>query len=160
MSPVRFSLSALSEGRWYEHVIRFVLGGAVTTFTGYISSRYGASVGGIFLGLPAIFCASATLIEKHEVRRKREAGFAGARRGRQAAALDAAGAPLGAIGMLCFASVFALLARSNIPITFMVASFAWVVTSIAAWYLRRKSRLVRSSRIGKKAGGSAHSRGG
>ncbi|WP_312017208.1 DUF3147 family protein [Bradyrhizobium jicamae] len=107
-------------------MIRFVLGGAVTAFTGFISSRYGTSVGGRFLGLPAVFCASATLIEKQEGRRKREAGFAGARRGRQAAALDAA-------GMLCFAIVFALLVQSNIPIAFSVASFAWVVSSIAAW---------------------------
>jgi hypothetical protein len=77
--------------------------GAATVFTGLIGSRYGASVGGLFLALPAIFCASATLIEKHEIRRKREAGLVGSRRGREAAALDAAGAGLGSIGMLsCF----------------------------------------------------------
>ena len=40
---------------------------------------------------------------KHEIRRKREAGLAGERRGQEAAALDAAGAALGAIGMLAFA---------------------------------------------------------
>src|SRR5262249_7072198 len=42
-------------------------------------------------------CASATLIEKHEIRRKRKAGLAGVRRGQQAAALDAAGAALGSV---------------------------------------------------------------
>jgi hypothetical protein len=62
-TPIRISSSSLREGRWYEYVIRFALGGAATVFTGIISSRYGASVGGLFLALPAIFCASATLIE-------------------------------------------------------------------------------------------------
>src|SRR6185295_10511753 len=99
MTPIRFSPSSLKEGRWYEYVVRFALGGAATIFTGLISSRYGASVGGLFLALPAIFCASATLIEKHEIRKKKEAGLAGERRGQQAAALDAIGAALGALGM-------------------------------------------------------------
>jgi Protein of unknown function (DUF3147). len=58
MIPIRFSPSSLREGRWYEYLIRFALGGAATVFTGLVSSRYGASVGGLFLALPAIFCAS------------------------------------------------------------------------------------------------------
>jgi hypothetical protein len=95
--PLRVFPSVLQEGRWYEYLIRFALGGAATAFTELISSRYGASIGGLFLSLPAIFCASATLIEKHEIRRKEEAGLSGVRRGRQAAALDATGAGLGAL---------------------------------------------------------------
>ena len=114
MTPIRFSPSSLQEGRWYEYLIRFALGGAATVFTGLISSRYGASIGGLFLALPAIFCASATLIEKHEIRRKREAGLDGESRGREAAALDAAGAALGALGMLAFAIVFSLMVESSI----------------------------------------------
>ena len=106
MTPIRFSPSSLKEGRWYEYLIRFVLGGAATVFTGLVSSRYGAFIGGLFLALPAIFCASATLIEKHEIRRKREAGLVGERRGQMAAAVDAAGAALGALGMLAFAVAF------------------------------------------------------
>jgi hypothetical protein len=47
MTPIRLSLSAL-QGRWYEYLIRFALGGAATVFTGLISSRYGASIGGLF----------------------------------------------------------------------------------------------------------------
>lgn len=62
-------------------------------------SRYGPSVGGLFLALPAVFCASATLIEKHEIRRKREAGVAGKRRRQLAAAVDAAGAALGMLAL-------------------------------------------------------------
>lgn len=82
MTPIRFSPSSLREGRWYEYLIRFALGGAVTVFTGLISSRYGPSVGGLFLALPAIFCASATLIEKH-ASGKRALSAKGAGRARQ-----------------------------------------------------------------------------
>ena len=106
MSPIRFSPSSLKEGRWYEYLIRFALGGAATVFTGLVSSRYGAFIGGLFLALPAIFCATATLIENHEIRRKREAGLAGERRGQMAAAVDSAGAGLGAIGMWLLRSSF------------------------------------------------------
>jgi hypothetical protein len=154
MTLIRFSRSSLREGRWYEYLIRFALGGAVTVFTGLISSRYGPSVGGLFLALPAIFCACATLIEKHEIRRKREAGFAGERRGQGAAALDAAGAALGALGMLSFAIVFSLI----VLIAFIGASLAWLVVSVAAWCVRRKMRSVRKARTAEKNGGSAVSR--
>jgi hypothetical protein len=155
MTPIRFSPSSLREGRWYEYLIRFALGGAATVFTGLISSRYGASIGGLFLALPAIFCASATLIEKHEIRRKREAGLTGERRGREAAALDAAGAALGAIGMLIFAGAFWLLVESSVAAAFIGASLAWLVVAIAAWFVRRKMRSVRRP---EKASGSAISR--
>jgi Protein of unknown function (DUF3147) len=83
ISPIRFSPSSLKEGRWYEYLVRFALGGAATVFTGLISSRYGAPVGGLFLALPAIFCASATLVEKHKIRRKQEAGLDGRQRERR-----------------------------------------------------------------------------
>lgn len=52
-TPITFSLSSLREGRWYEYLVRFALGGAATVFAGLISSRYGASIGGLFLALPA-----------------------------------------------------------------------------------------------------------
>jgi hypothetical protein len=153
MTPIRMSLSSLREGRWYEYIIRFVLGGAATVFAGLVSSRYGASIGGLFLALPAIFCASATLIEKHEIRRKREAGLAGVRRGQEAAALDAAGAALGSFGMLAFAIGFSLMVKSSIPAAFMGASLAWLIVAVAAWHARRNARSIRH-----KAGGSAMSR--
>jgi nitrate/nitrite transporter NarK len=151
MTPIRFSPSSLKEGRWYEYLIRFALGGAATVFTGFVSSRYGAFIGGLFLALPAIFCASATLIEKHEIRRKREAGLAGERRGQMAAAVDSAGAALGAIGMLAFAIVFSLTTETSIAFAFLGASFAWLVISVAAWYVRRKTRSVRRVRTEQKS---------
>jgi hypothetical protein len=158
MTPVRFSPSSLREGRWYEYLTRFALGGAATVFTGLVSSRYGASLGGLFLALPAIFCASATLIEKHESRRKRQAGLAGERRGKDAAALDAAGAALGALGLLAFAIVFSLVVESTIPAAFVVASLVWLIVSVSAWYLRRNMRSARRACTAGKTSGSAISR--
>jgi hypothetical protein len=130
---VRVSISSLKDSRWYEYVIRFALGGIATVVTGVISSRYGPSVGGLFLALPAVFCASATLIESHERRRKREAGMAGDRRGRQAAALDAAGAALGSIGMLAFAVTFRLVVERQIVAAFAAGLCAWAVVAFLAW---------------------------
>jgi hypothetical protein len=111
-----------------------------------VSSRCGASIGGLFLALPAIFCASATLIEKHEIRRKREAGLDGRRRGEEAAALDAADAVLGAFGTLALAVTFSLTVQDSVPAAFIAASLAWAVVSIAGWCARRKMRTVRRLR--------------
>lgn len=141
---VRLSASSLKEGRWYEHLVRFGLGGAATVFAGLIASAFGPSVGGLFLALPAIFCASATLIEQHEIRRKREAGLSGIRRGQQAAALDAAGAALGSLGLLAFAISFGAIVRESAVGAFVAASLAWLAVSVLAWLLRRKLRLTRA----------------
>ncbi|HEU4357476.1 MAG TPA: hypothetical protein VFR54_03395, partial [Xanthobacteraceae bacterium] len=103
----------------------------------------GASVGGLFLALPAIFCASATLIASHEERRKQKAGRSGQRRGQQAAALDAAGAALGSLGMLAFALTFWLLIEQERLVTFVAALAAWAVISVAAWWIWRRIRASR-----------------
>jgi Protein of unknown function (DUF3147) len=68
---VQLKLSALRETRWYEYLTRFALGGTMTVIAGLIAARFGPIVGGLFLAFPAIFPASATLIEKH-VRERRE----------------------------------------------------------------------------------------
>jgi Protein of unknown function (DUF3147) len=70
--------------------LRFVLGGLATIVAGLIAEHWGPLVGGLFLAFPAIFCATATLIEKHERERKQNCGLAGHRRGSDAAGLDAA----------------------------------------------------------------------
>ena len=102
---VQFKPSALRQTRWYEYLVRFVLGGAMTVVAGLIAARFGPVVGGLFLAFPAIFPASATLIEKHVRQRKEKAGLPGARRGKEAAALDAAGAALGSFGLAAFGLV-------------------------------------------------------
>jgi hypothetical protein len=140
---VKLSLSSLKRIHWHDYVTRFVLGGAATAATGLISARFGPSVGGLFLALPAIFCASATLIERHERRAKQRFGLKGTRRGEQAAALDAAGAALGSAGLIAFAAAFSLLVPTSVPAAFAVALAAWTAVSVSAWLIRRKLRIVR-----------------
>src|ERR1051325_4555178 len=99
LMPVQFDLSALKNTRWYELVIRFLLGGLITAATGIIGKEYGASVGGLFLAFRVIFPASATLIDKHEKEKKQSAGLEGRSRARQLVSVDAAGAAMGSVGL-------------------------------------------------------------
>ena len=94
---VTFDLSTLAETRWYEYGVRFLFGGAITVIAGLLAKRFGPVFGGLFLAFPAIFPASATLVEEHEREKKRKAGITNTSRGRQAAALDARGAAIGSI---------------------------------------------------------------
>jgi hypothetical protein len=137
---VKLSSSALKQTRWYEYGVRFLLGGLATVFTGIVGASFGVPVGGLFLALPAIFCASATLIESHERRRKEKAGLSGRRRGQQAAALDAAGAGLGSIGLATFAATFYALGSTNAVGALAAAILVWAAVSASAWWLRRKLR--------------------
>ncbi len=134
---VSFNVSALRETRWYEYLIRFALGGAMTVATGIIATRFGPVVGGLFLAFPAIFPASATLIEKHERERKEKAGLAGARRGKEAAALDAAGATLGSLGLAAFALIIWLMVEQAPYLALVLATSGWLVVAVLAWILRR-----------------------
>ena len=111
---VKLSSSSLKQTHWYEFGIRFLLGGLATVFAGIVGARFGVAIGGLFLALPAIFCASATLIGSHERRTKEKAGLSGRRRGRQAAALDAAGAGLGSIGLAAFGATFYALVTTSV----------------------------------------------
>ncbi|MBR1179403.1 DUF3147 family protein [Bradyrhizobium sp. KB893862 SZCCT0404] len=154
---VQMSPSALKQTRWYEYGIRFVLGGLATVLAGAMGARFGTAVGGLFLALPAIFCASATLIESHERRGKEKAGLDGRRRGREAAALDAAGAALGSAGLVAFAAVFYVTVSVNSAAAFAVAILAWAVVSVSAWWSRRKFRTV-SHRRSSNSWRSAHRR--
>jgi apolipoprotein N-acyltransferase len=100
----------------------------------------GRAVFGIF---PAIFVASATLIEEHERERRQKRGLAGRRRGTDAAALDAAGAALGTLGLVAFGSVVWWLASDFGGIALLVASIAWLLVAVVSWYLRRYVRCTR-----------------
>jgi hypothetical protein len=134
---VQLNLSALREARRNEYLIRFALGGAMTVIAGLIADYFGPIVGGLFLAFPAIFLASATLIEKHERERKEKIGLAGARRGREAAALDAAGATLGSFGLAVFALITWLLIELTPFFALILATVAWLAVAVLAWVLRR-----------------------
>jgi hypothetical protein len=132
--------SELRETRWYEYVIRFVLGGATTAFTGVVAQNYGPEKGGLFLAFPSVFIASATLIEMHERKRKKEAGLEGSRRGTEAAALDAAGAALGSGALFAFGILVWLLSQRLGGWALFVALAAWCAVAVVLWRFRRNLR--------------------
>jgi hypothetical protein len=140
----RLRISALKESSWLEVLIRYVLGGLATVVAGLVAQIWGPVTGGLFLALPAIFCASATLIEKHERRRKEEKGLEGRERGKDAAALDAAGSGLGSMGLAAFAAVMWLLARDAAVGSLALATIVWLVVSVLLWRARRQARRVRT----------------
>lgn len=138
---VKVKVSRLRDTHWHEYALRFGLGGLATVCTGLIAQVFGPAAGGLFLAFPAIFCASATLIEKHERYRKEKAGLPGKRRGQQAAALDAAGAAIGSFGLLGFAAVMWTLPGCTGPLSaFVTASLVWILVSVCLWWGWRRMR--------------------
>ena len=109
----------------------------MTVAAGLIAARFGPVIGGLFLAFPAIFPASATLIEKHVRERKEKVGLAGARRGKEAAALDAAGATLGSFGLAAFGLVIWLMVVPSPTGAFVVSSAAWLAVALLARRARR-----------------------
>ena len=134
---VKFKPSALRQTRWYEYLVRFVLGGAMTVVAGLIAARFGPVIGGLFLAFPAIFPASATLIEKHVRERKEKAGLPGVRRGKEAAALDAAGAVLGSFGLVAFGLVIWLMIVQSPSSALILAATSWFAVAVLGWQVRR-----------------------
>ena len=137
---IRLKGSALKETKGYEYLMRFGLGGITTVLAGVIADRFGPATGGLFLAFPAIFCASATLIEKHERERKQRKNLKGKERGRSAAALDAAGATWGSLALAGFAAAVWLAAPFGAGVTLSLASAIWLLAAAAAWLVRRQLR--------------------
>jgi hypothetical protein len=140
-------LSSLKDAHWRQFAMRFALGGAVTACTGIVAQHWGPVVGGLFLAFPAIFPASATLIERHESEKQQKYGRDGRRRGRKAAALDAAGAVLGGCGLACFGYVaWLLLPRHPAALALGLSGLTWLCVSISLWWIRQHLQHRRSSR--------------
>ena len=134
---IKVDPKSLQQTKWYECAIRFFLGGAITVIAGLLAKKFGPAVGGLFLAFPAIFPASATLVEKHEKEKKTQKGMHGEERGRDAAALDAAGASMGSVGLLLFALIVWLLLPEHSAWLVLVAGGAvWFVSSWCLWFLR------------------------
>ena len=94
--------------------------------------------GGLFLAFPAIFPASATLVEKHEIEKKRSAGIVDNARGRKAAALEARGAAVGTLGLSGFAfALWRLLPEWNAALGLVTALTVWLALSVLLWRLNR-----------------------
>lgn len=131
---IQLNLSALGQSRWYEYLPRFVFGGIATAMAGIIADKCGPAIGGLFLAFPAIFPASATLIENHEKKRNRQPKGQSTVRGRKAAALDATGAAAGTFGLMMFGLVvWNLIVSLPLWATLILATAAWLGTSLGAW---------------------------
>jgi hypothetical protein len=138
---VKIDPSGLKETRWHEYAVRFVAGGLITVAAGLIARKWGPAIGGLFLAFPAIFPASATLIEKHERQRKQERGLHGEERGADAAAIDALGAAMGSVGLVAFAGIcWWLIPRYPAPWALGGATVAWLLVSFSIWTIRQRRR--------------------
>ena len=136
---IKVDLSGLKQTRWHEYAIRFFFGGLITAIAGIIAKEFGAVVGGLFLAFPAIFPASATLIEKHEKQKKEEKGLQGTQRGREAASIDAAGSAMGSIGLFVFALlVWRFLPAHSAGMVLTAATAAWLTVSVMIWHIRKR----------------------
>jgi uncharacterized membrane protein (GlpM family) len=137
---IKVDPSSLGQTKWYEYAIRFLFGGMITVFAGVIAKKFGPSIGGLFLAFPAIFPASATLIEKHETQKKEEnEGGEASERGREAASVDASGAAMGSIGLLAFALlVWKFIAHYNPWLVFVAAALIWLMVSVLLWRIRKR----------------------
>ena len=135
---IHVKLSALRRTKAHEYLVRFLLGGAACLATGWIAQKYGPVIGGLFLAFPAIFPASATLVEHHEREKKARAGITRTSRGRLSAALDARGASMGALALIAFAiTVWKGLPGHQVAAVLMAALALWTAVAITAWRLRR-----------------------
>jgi Protein of unknown function (DUF3147) len=136
---IKIDPSALKKTRWYEFAVRFLFGGLITAGAGMIAKEFGPGVGGLFLAFPAIFPASATLIEKHERQKKERAGLHGSGRGRKAAAIDAAGASIGSMGLFVFALVVKrFLVSHSSWLALLGAAVIWLAVSLLLWQIRKR----------------------
>lgn len=134
---IKIDTGGLGQSRWYEYVVRFAFGGAITAAAGLIAKHFGPSVGGLFLAFPAILPAAATLIEEHEREKKEQAGENGTNRARAAAGIDAAGAALGSFGLAAFAIVvWKGLPHFSTAIVLVCATAGWSLVALSLWGLR------------------------
>lgn len=136
---VSVDASALRGISWHQYALRFALGGLVTAAAGAIANHAGPVFGGLFLAFPALFPAGATLIERRERQKKERHGLSGDLRGRRAAALDAAGTVLGAIGLAGFAWLaFVGMPRYSPAAALAIAALCWLTLSMSLWWVRKK----------------------
>ena len=135
---IKIDPSAFLKTGWYEFAVRFFFGGLITAIAGLIAKKFGPGVGGLFLAFPAIFPASATLIEKHEKQKKERAGLRGFVRGRKAAGVDAAGSAIGGVGLLVFAGLVKVLIVSHGAwLALTEATVGWLAVSLLLWQVRK-----------------------
>ena len=122
---IRADPSRLRKTSWREYAVRFAFGGLITALAGFLGTKFGPAVGGLFLGFPAILPASLTLVKKHE--------------GEEAAGNDARGAVAGSIGLIVFAALVWRLAVHLAAWQLLpLATIVWLAVSLIVWLLAQR----------------------
>lgn len=135
---IRVDTAALQHSRWYGHLIRFVLGGAITVAAGLVAKAFGPVVGGLLLAFPAILPAALILLARSQTERIAGSRSTGAR-GRRAAVLAASGAAMGSAGLIAFAlAAWVLLSRGHSAgAALAAATVVWAAVAVGTWIVRR-----------------------
>jgi hypothetical protein len=115
-----FSASKVKEAGGRELAIRFAAGAVTSIGAGVVTLLFGARVGGVLLGFPAIMAASLTLIEQEE-------DSVDARE-------DARGAIVGASALTLFAAV-AALTFGHVPggVVLGLATVVWAAAALLGY---------------------------
>jgi hypothetical protein len=131
---IHIDLDGLRRTRWYEYIVRFGFRWVDHRGGGLDHPSLGACHRWPFPCFSGDLSSRATLVEKHETQKKKRAGLQGVIRGREAAALDAAGAALGCIGLAGFALVvWQLLVPYGPWMVLAGASLLWLGVSGICW---------------------------
>jgi hypothetical protein len=121
MKP-ELDVEGLKKTKGWEYALRFAFGGIVTAGAALVTHAWGPSVGGLFLGFPAILPAGLTLVKEHD--------------GRARAVDDARGGRLGSVALTAFALiVWQVAPRVPAAMTLAVAGAGWVAVSAFLWWL-------------------------
>lgn len=100
---------------------------------GLIAKHYGPQIGGLFLAFPAIFPAAATLLEKHAEQAEHSKV-----RAREVAAIDAAGAAMGSLGLMVFGLLlWRGLGHRSLSLVLGIATLGWLLVAVGAWWIRK-----------------------
>ena len=89
------------------------------------------------LAFPAIVCASATLIEGNERRKKEKRGLRGKQLGREAAALNSASTGWGSAALFGFALLVTIISGQVHGYRSGPRAGAVCLAAVSTWYLRR-----------------------
>ena len=104
---------------------------------GVIAARLGPVIGGLFLAFSRDLSRKRNIgFEKHVRERKEKAGLPEARRGKEAAALDAAGAVLGSFGLAAFGLVIWQMIMRSGASALVLAAASWLAVALFAWRRR------------------------
>ena len=105
-----------------KYLVRFAFGAGISLGAGLIGMKFGAVVGGVFLGFPAVLPASLTLIEKKS--------------GKEEAAIDSEGAILGAVALVLYAVVVVFTAtKLGVIVTLLLALLVWLAVAVGLYFL-------------------------